>query len=615
MDPSALGSHGQASPEARLPEEISSEGKSPESTLLEKKPPYSCDASAQDRRRNLRQKLHSPVYVSFDGPDSGIAVDLSELLDLHEEGFAVQTAERLEVNRTVTLCLDLPETKSYVHGSGEVIWSDQSGRGGIRFRTLSDRSRQVLREWLFANLLIASDNHASRYEQPVRHEKERIIGPVPVPESEPEITTERNSVVAMPPRSEAPSIESVRHEIRELGDDVDAVLQVLTERAQNLTGASAAALAFLTNPSIRPSSAPPSDRFSNDDQMLCRARYGEPAPPLGSAVEIKHGLSGECVRTGLIVKCGDMGNDPRVDPEVARALGIGSLIAVPIVSDFRIVGLLEVFSPSPHAFATAHATILERLVEMIPNTYRQTRNSEATQLTELQPEEHQIPVLTPGGATPIESTPIHRPTPPAEPDLDVVDYRAEAPGAPPRLVYRALLGLVTVVVATVLGYVVGPIVGKHWLNSPQAAQQTSAEVVEAASSAAGQHPQPTSLAELQRLANQGDPDAEWQMGIRCHSSYPPDDAQAMQWFERAADQGYVAAQATLGAYYWAGRGVPSDLSKAYMWSAIAFAGGNQNSKIRLEGLASQMTRAQISAARQQAELWIHQHNAVRSGRE
>jgi hypothetical protein len=598
-------------PEERLPEETSPEGKSPEQALPERRLPDSGDASAQDRRRNLRQKLHSPVYVSFDGPDSGVAVDLSELLDLHEEGFAVQTAEPLEVNRTVTLCLDLPETKSYIHGSGEVIWSDQSGRGGIRFRALSDRSRQVLKQWLFANLLIASNNHASQSEQCARHEEEKISGPVPVAESEPEIRTDPNAMAAMPPRSQALSIESVRHEIRELGDDVDTVLQVLTERAQNLTGASGAALAFLTRFSIRPLSTRP----SNDDQMLCRARHGEPAPPLGSPVEIKHGLSGECVRSGLVVSCDDMANDPRVDPEVGRALGIGSLIAVPIVSDFRVVGLLEVFSPYPNAFATAHATTLERLVEMIPNTYRQTTDHETTQLKDPQVEERRTPVRTPGVAAPIESTPqsIHRPTPPAEPDLDVpVDDHPETPGAPPRLVYRALLGLVTVVLATVLGYLVGPIIGKHWLLSPQAPRQTSSEVVEAASSSSGQRPQATSLAELQRLANQGDADAQWQMGIRCHANYPPDDAQAMQWFERAADQGYVAAQATLGAYYWAGRGVPSDLSKAYMWSAIAFAGGDQNSKIRLEGLASQMTHAQISAARQQAEAWIHQHNSAKS---
>ena len=269
-----------------------------------------------------------------------------------------------------------------------------------------------------------------------------------------------------------------------------------------------------------------------------------------------------------------------------------------------MVGLLEVFSPHPHAFAKAHEAILERLVEMLANAYHQTTAREMLQMESAQPEKGRTPIRSIPRPTPIT---ISRPMPLAEPD---VDTRAETPGAPPRLLYRALLGLVTVVVTTVIGYLAGPIVGKHWLNSPQAAQQTS-EVVEAASAASGQRPQAISLAELQRLAKQGDADAQWQTGIRCHASNPPDDVQATQWFERAADQGYVAAQATLGAYYWAGRGVPSDLSKAYMWSAIAFAGGDQNSKIRLEGLASQMTRAQISAARQQAEMWIHQHNSAK----
>src|SRR5277367_6802874 len=76
-----------------------------------------------ERRRCVRQKLHTPVYASFNGPQTGMVVDLSELLDLNEEGFAVQTSERLETNRAVNLCLDLPETKSYIHSSGVVMWS------------------------------------------------------------------------------------------------------------------------------------------------------------------------------------------------------------------------------------------------------------------------------------------------------------------------------------------------------------------------------------------------------------------------------------------------------------------------------------------------------------
>ena len=127
-------------------------------------------SSHGERRSSVRQKLHTPVYASFSGPQTGMVVDLSELLDLHEDGFAVQTSERLEMNRAVTLCLDLPETSSYIHGTGQVVWSDDNGRGGIRFSALPDSSRKLLKEWLFANLLIASSNHAARTEQMARRE-------------------------------------------------------------------------------------------------------------------------------------------------------------------------------------------------------------------------------------------------------------------------------------------------------------------------------------------------------------------------------------------------------------------------------------------------------------
>ena len=258
-----------------------------------------------ERRRSVRQKLHTPVYASFNGPQTGMVVDLSELLDLHEDGFAVQTSERLEMNRAVALCLDLPETKSYIHGSGQVLWSDDAGRGGIRFSGLPESSRKILKEWLFANLLIACSNHAARTEQLAGREEEESPDPA--------LVTRAGSVVPLPDRGGMlSSAEAVRREVREIGDDVDAVLRLITERVLSLTGASGAALALLT-----------------DDKMICRARAGEPAPPLGTPVDVKEGLSGECVRTGLLVSCEDMEDDPRVDPEIGRALGIGSLMAAP----------------------------------------------------------------------------------------------------------------------------------------------------------------------------------------------------------------------------------------------------------------------------------------------
>src|SRR5271155_2794887 len=168
---------------------------------------------------------------------------------------------------------------------------------------------------------------------------------LPVPDIEPP------DVVTMPDPSGTLSVlEAIRRQIREIGDQyADSVLQLITEYAVILTGANGAALAFVT-----------------DYKMICRAFVGEPAPPLGAPVDGTHGLSGEWVRTGLLVSCEDTENDPRIGPEVARALGIGSLVAAPIVSDFGVVGLLEIFSPLPRAFTKDHETILDRLADMIP---------------------------------------------------------------------------------------------------------------------------------------------------------------------------------------------------------------------------------------------------------
>jgi hypothetical protein len=551
-----------------------------------------------------------------------MVVDLSELLDLHEDGFAVQTSERLEMNRAVTLCLDLPETKSYIHGSGQVIWSDDAGRGGIRFSGLPESSRQILKEWLFANLLIACSNHAARTEQLAqrKHDEENLPEPAPV--------TKTPNVVPMPDQSEAlSSVEAVRSEVGAIGDDIDAVLQLITERALNLTEASGAALAFLT-----------------DGQMICRARAGEPAPPLGAPVDVKRGLSGECVRSGRLVSCEVTENDPRIGPEIGRALGIGSLIAAPIMSDFRVVGLLEVFSPYPHSFTKADAMVLDRLVEMIPKSIREKAQSENIQSEKTQPETLG-PEAVSGGSQPPASefdsihatrealweqeTEVPEQVSQHVPEQSISEQLLEhvpeaAPTAPSRLRYRALLGLTIAVVVMVLGYLVGPMIGKR--NSSQASQRSLAQAASTSGQSATDHSssdrrpsdqrpsvqraQAKSLADLQKLADQGNADAQWQMGIRYHNgeNVPHDDAQAMQWFLRAAEQGNVAAQSALGAYYWAGRGVPEDLSKAYFWSAIALANGDENSKARLEGLASQMTHAQVSAARQQAEVWIRSHN-------
>ncbi len=597
-------------------------------------------SNSKERRRCVRQKLHTPVYASFNGPETGMVVDLSELLDLHEDGFAVQTSERLEKNRAVTVCLDLPETKNYIHGNGEVIWSDDAGRSGIRFSGLTDNSRRVLKEWLFANLLIACSNQAARAEQIAHHEEEnRDLAASPDFEG-----PKANNVIPISDRSaaiassetiendsadvESASLTEFRRRVLELGSNVDAVLQLITERAMTETSAGGAALAFLSN-----------------DNLICLASAGEIAPPPGTHLSTNEGLSGECVRTGLLVSCEDMQNDARVDPAIGRELGIGSLLAAPIVSDFHVFGLLEVFSPHANAFTLAQASVLQRLVGMVSEIIPTIPPVASTDVSfgKVAVSLDSIPRDLPG-VTPEVTAEATRERP-DEQELDASDLvssssdlaapvqgdaeesvtdESVAPEVPEpasptasRLVYRALLGLVIAVVVVVVGYVVGPVVASRMKKLEDSSQSMSwqrehhatSDVVNSAP-ASNHGARSKSLAELRKVADQGDADGQWQMGVRYHNGegVPQDDAEAMRWFQRAAEQGNVAAQSALGSYYWAGRGVPEDLSQAYFWSVIALAQGDDNSKGRLEGLASQMTQSQVSAARQRAEAWIRSHS-------
>ena len=180
-----------------------------------------------------------------------------------------------------------------------------------------------------------------------------------------------------------------------------------------------------------------------------------------------------------------------------------------------------------------------------------------------------------------------------------------------------MLGLAILAVAMALGYLVRSMM-RPWAPSPQASQRPAVNAAETASSGSGQRATDRSapaksLADWRKLADHGDAEAQFQMGVRYHNGegVPQDDTQAMKWFELAAEQGHINAQSRIGAYYWAGRGVPVDLFKSYFWSAIAMHQGDEISKGRLEGLSLQMTRAQVAAASQQADAWLRQHNSAK----
>jgi hypothetical protein len=133
-------------------------------------------------------------------------------------------------------------------------------------------------------------------------------------------------------------------------NDLDAALQLLAERAQYITGATGAAIAL---------------RRGEHSDMLCRASAGSNAPELGALLSMEYGLSGESVRTRQTMRCDDAENDPRVNREGCRQLGIASVIVMPIVSEQQVLGVFELFSGKAHAFEQRDISALQRLSEMV----------------------------------------------------------------------------------------------------------------------------------------------------------------------------------------------------------------------------------------------------------
>jgi hypothetical protein len=138
--------------------------------------------------------------------------------------------------------------------------------------------------------------------------------------------------------------------------DLDATLQLLADRAQYITGASGAAIAL---------------RRGEQHEMLCRASAGSSAPELGAVLSMEHGLSGECVRTRLPLRCDHAASDARVNRAVCLELGIASVLMMPIVSEETVLGVFELFSGKPRAFGERDLSTLRRLGQMVEMAVKQ----------------------------------------------------------------------------------------------------------------------------------------------------------------------------------------------------------------------------------------------------
>ena len=143
----------------------------------------------------------------------------------------------------------------------------------------------------------------------------------------------------------------------------------------------------------------------------------------------------------------------------------------------------------------------------------------------------------------------------------------------------------------------------------------------------------TALKEFRRLAEQGDADAQLNLGVMYEDGQgvTQDYKKALKWYRLAAEQGdatawhqlgvmhhygwgvktnykealrfyrlaapqVVQSQYSLGAMHYQGQGVNQDIVIAYMWFYVAAKNGNPRSKGNVNVLAKEMKPKQITKA-------------------
>jgi len=527
-------------------------------------------SSHANRRRRLRHKVQTPAYATFAERSEAAMLELHEIINISEDGVAIQCHAPLESDGRVNLCLDLAGSAEQIYTTGQVIWTSDGGRAGLRFSELHPAALFLLREWLFLNAMVGVST------------SEAAAAPVPHVPATPSYTDTLAAVTA------------VQREVEALGPDLAAALRLIAARTQTLLRASGAAIALAA---------------AEPEIMECRASSGPDAPPVGTRLQVGSGFSGECVKTGRLLRCDDSETDPRVDRESCQALGIRSILAVPVRVGEKSIGLVEVFSGSPNTFIDADNRVLQRLAETVLAALNRAARAE-----------NLPPIAAPSEPPPFAPNPgsvLFASMPEEKKDQEKAEESQPGGGISLPRSYLILLACLAATIFGALGYGLAPWIQKEvapWVMSKLHLRQSHLPTVLASAPAPGPTVETATPEQLRQMAEKGDPAAENALGLRyfegdAQAGIRQDEKEAFRWFNRAAEDGSLSAQAKLGFLYAGGRGVPKDLNRAYFWTVLARARGDESNKYLATVLSSNMTRGQAAAIEQQADLWLQQHPA------
>ena len=212
--------------------------------------------------------------------------------------------------------------------------------------------------------------------------------------------------------------------------ELDSALQLLVERAQYITGATGTALAL-----------------PQGEEMVCRASAGSSAPAVGARLQVRSGLTGESMARRQLLRCDNAETDARVNLDACRALGIASIVVLPLLRrNGEVRGLFELFSDHPYAFEERDLIALERMADLTLTALDLAERRQSSSVAPAPRRELERPIETPeaisapqASATALDAAPALAPDPklvapvvlPADPQVISASPPVTPPVTPP----------------------------------------------------------------------------------------------------------------------------------------------------------------------------------------
>src|ERR1017187_1477943 len=139
---------------------------------------------------------------------------------------------------------------------------------------------------------------------------------------------------------------------------LDEVLQLITDRAQAITGADGVVVALAEKSTATRSK-------TEAPEMVCRAAAGPLAVTRGVHWIGESKFLRDCIESGRILRCDDCETDARVEQDFARAIGARSTVLVPLGGRDAQIGVLQAFSGTGRAFTDHDVRCFDLFSELV----------------------------------------------------------------------------------------------------------------------------------------------------------------------------------------------------------------------------------------------------------